>query len=145
MLTATVKPIAAKAGVSMESFQSNAEKIIQTKGLERAMAEAIDFYIRKEEKIKREVRECFTSKFGKDEGQEKYLIVRPYLEGKEDITDKVEEILNLFNYTHYTLWGVGNAVPVVSNHIKYKLKTLEIHRRVFLEKIENAYLDFGDI
>jgi hypothetical protein len=145
MSAQSAKTVVSNAIYLMEIFYINAEKTIQAKGLKKALDEATDNYIKKEEKIKKVIREYFTSKFGKEDGCEKFLLIRPYLEGKQDITEPIENILSQFNYTHYSVWGMGTAVPIVTNRIKNKLRTLENHRRIYMEKVENAYLDFGKI
>lgn len=138
-----------------DAITTAAQNAAKARALEKATTEAYDVYATKEADAKEDVYNALNKKFGDKKGADGvslaetyYWKIVPVLEGKEQITEEVQGIIDQLDKRHNVLEAIisastGQATTIVSNKIEDAILAAGKARNLLNSEIASAERLFG--
>lgn len=138
-----------------DAITTAAQNAAKARALEKATTEAYDVYATKEADAKEEVYNALNKKFGDKKGADGvslaetyYWKIVPVLEGKEQMTEEVQGIIDQLDKRHYFQEAIissttGQATTIVSNKIEDAILAAGKARNLLNSEIASAERLFG--
>ena len=138
-----------------DAITTAAQNAAKARALEKATTEAYDVYATKEADAKEDVYNALNKKFGDKKGADGvslaetyYWKIVPVLEGKEQITEEVQGIIDQLDERHNVLEAIissatGQATTIVSNKIEDAILAAGKARNLLNSEIASAERLFG--
>lgn len=138
-----------------DAITTAAQNAAKARALEKATTEAYDVYATKEADAKEDVYNALNKKFGDKKGADGvslaetyYWKIVPVLEGKEQITEEVQGIIDQLDERHYLQEAIigaatGQATTIVSNKIEDAILAAGKARNLLNSEIASAERLFG--
>lgn len=118
----------------------------RARAMEKYVQDEADVYAEKLGDIRETVREKMFEKFGSEKGSEYYWKIVPVLEGKEELTEEMQDVVEQFNESNLMFTAPG-APGYVShfNDIRAALNQAYNAKKVFDDAMANAEARFGEV
>ena len=138
-----------------DAITTAAQNAAKARALEKATTEAYDVYATKEADAKEDVYNALNKKFGDKKGADGvslaetyYWKIVPVLEGKEQMTEEVQGIIDQLNKRHHVQEAIisastGQATTIVSNKIEDAILAAGKARNLLNSEIASAERLFG--
>lgn len=118
----------------------------RARAMEKFTKDEADDYAEKMGDIRETVREKMLEKFGSEKGYEYYWKIVPVLEGKEELTDELQDVVGQFDESNYVFTGPGMPGYVSHfNAIEAAINRAHNAKKVFDDAMSAAEARFGDV